>query len=1148
MKLALLLPVLFGFQHGAQQVSGAYVAPASDEGQAAIAKMKAPEGFEVKLWAAEPLLANPVAMYVTDKGECYVAETFRIKSGVDDIRDHMDWLDDDVAARTVEDRVEYLRKHWGERFEEVYTKDSERVRWVGDTDGDGRADKSTVFAEGFNAPADGLAAGVLEHRGKVYFTCMPSLWELSDSDGDRIADAKKALSSGYGIRFALIGHDLHGMAIGPDGKLYFSCGDRGLSVPLPDGRRLENQFNGAVLRCNLDGSELEIFATGLRNPQELVFDELGELWTVDNNSDGGDKARLVHIVEGMDAGWRQSYQWLTEPNLRGPWNDEGLWKPHFEGQAAYIVPPLANICDGPSGLAYNPGTALGGAHPNTFFICDFRGDASDSGVQTFTVKPKGSSFELDKLEKFLWGTLVTDCQFGPDGALWFSDWVSGWNKTGKGRIYRLESKAQHPQAGQVKQWLAEDWSRTDVKELVRRLGHVDQRIRFAAQFELVRREARELVAQVALDASATKLARLHAIWATAQLRHAGAAALIADSQTPAELRSAAIGALGEVLAAARYFIGEPSKVGPPTASDPAAGHSSQAVPTEFAVHSRMLVDAVSDPSPRVARAACEALCGITRSFAGGTTHPELRTVLERVHARLESFGDSDPVLRNALTRLLHAICRDAWRESGIPRRFQGAFPEFSLASNKDHTSKHVRIASVVALRANDSALVGAFLNDSDPLVVTEAARAIYDEQIVDAMPALAKLIGREDLKGTALVRRVLHANFRLGARENAERLAEFATRANAEELHRWEALDLLTKWIEPPGRDGFTGEWWPLPKRDGAFLPHLVQSMQTAGIEKAPQRVVEAWIELAERCNASEVGPALVARACDTDTNADLRAKALRAASLVAPAALEPALPQLAIDAEATVRAQALRAIQKAAPERAYPLLAEAARHGAIEERRVAYTALAALKDPRVDTLFTVEVARHIAGLIPPEVALDLVLAAEQRSDESVKSVLANLAAVRSIDPASAPFIDSLHGGDKARGKRVLREKAETSCLRCHKIEWGEGGEVGPDLRGLAKRATRVDMLESIVDSNRRIARGYENWVFTFEDDPAVAGVILEETDTSVRVRTSQDEIVELERAAIAGRRKDLSAMPQDVAKFLSREEMRDLIEYLASL
>lgn len=1100
--LALLLLV----QHGAQQASGSYVAPASDEGQAAIAKMKAPEGFEVRLWAAEPLLANPVAMYVTDKGDCYVAETFRIKSGVDDIRDHMDWLDDDVAARTVEDRVEYLRKHWGERFEEVYTKDSERVRWIGDTDGDGRADKSTVFAEGFNAPADGLAAGVLEHRGKVYFTCMPSLWELSDSDGDRIADAKRALSSGYGIRFALIGHDLHGMAIGPDGKLYFSCGDRGLSVPLGDGKRLNSQFSGAVLRCNLDGGQLEIFATGLRNPQELVFDELGELWTVDNNSDGGDKARLVHIVEGMDAGWRQSYQWLTEPNLRGPWNDEGLWKPHFEGQAAYIVPPLANICDGPSGLAYNPGTALGGLHANTFFICDFRGDPSYSGVQTFTVKPKGSSFELDKLEKFLWGTLVTDCQFGPDGALWFSDWVAGWNKTGKGRIYRLESKAQHAEAAEVKQLLAADWSAMSDERVRGILVSSDQRVRFMAQFELVRRGKKQLLLRLAQDPTATKLARLHAIWGLQMLGDRGVWRLAADSELDPVLRSAAIGAMAQMH--------------DPGPFDPMAG--------------RMLgpiADALDDPDRRVQRAAAEALAGVIVSL-----DPQWTGLGERIYALLEAAGESDPAHRNAMTRLLAS--------GGGP----GEAGSLAFHEAVRHASVHARVAAVAALRRLRSEAAVAFLDDASSRVVVEAARAIYDEQITDAMPALAKLIERDELKSTALVRRVLHANFRLGARENAERLAEFATRESADELHRWEAIDLLAKWTEPPGRDGFTGEWWPLPKRDGSFLPQLVESMQTAGIEKAPKRVVEAWIELAERCNASAVGPALVARACDTDTDASLRAKALRAASVIAPAALEPALPQLAVDAEATVRAQALRAIQKAAPERAYPLLADAARHGAIEERRVAYSALAAMNDVRVDALFATELVRHIAGLVPPEVALDLVLAAEQRSDESVKKVLASLAAVRAVDPASAPFVDSLHGGDKARGKRVLREKAETSCLRCHKIEWGEGGEVGPDLRGLSKRATRVDMLESIVDSNRRIARGYENWLFTFEDDPAVAGVILEETETTVRVRTSQDEIVELERSAILERRKDLSAMPQDVAKFLSREEMRDLIEYLSSL
>ena len=178
-----------------------------------------PEGFRVKLWAAEPQLAHPVAMYVSNAGEVFVAETFRIKSGVDDIRDHMDWLDDDLASRTVEERVAYLARRVGATFEEKYTKDRERLRWIADTDGDGRADADSVFAEHFGTTADGIAAGVLEHKGHVYFTCMPSLWDLADTDGDHVADVKQLLSTGYGVRFALIGHDLHGLRIGPDGKL-----------------------------------------------------------------------------------------------------------------------------------------------------------------------------------------------------------------------------------------------------------------------------------------------------------------------------------------------------------------------------------------------------------------------------------------------------------------------------------------------------------------------------------------------------------------------------------------------------------------------------------------------------------------------------------------------------------------------------------------------------------------------------------------------------------------------------------------------------------------------------------------------------------------------------------------------------------------
>src|SRR6185436_15672254 len=130
------------------------------------------------------------------------------------------------------------------------------------------------------------------------------------------------------------------LRFGPDGKVYFSIGDRGLNVVTSEGRRVAAPECGSVLRCNSDGSDLELFATGLRNPQELAFDEWGNLFTGDNNSDGGDEARWVYLVEGSDSGWRIGWQFITSPVLRGAWNAEKMWHPQNEQQPAFIVPPV----------------------------------------------------------------------------------------------------------------------------------------------------------------------------------------------------------------------------------------------------------------------------------------------------------------------------------------------------------------------------------------------------------------------------------------------------------------------------------------------------------------------------------------------------------------------------------------------------------------------------------------------------------------------------------------------------------------------------------------------------------------------------------------------------------------------------------------
>ncbi len=125
----------------------------------------------------------------------------------------MDWLLDDLAAESVEDRVKFLRKNLGASISD-YEIASDRVRRLVDTNGDGKIDHSSVVADGFKNIADGLASGVLVRGKDVYFTNIPHLWKLTDNDDDGVADKRESLAEGFGVHIAFLGHDLHGLTVG----------------------------------------------------------------------------------------------------------------------------------------------------------------------------------------------------------------------------------------------------------------------------------------------------------------------------------------------------------------------------------------------------------------------------------------------------------------------------------------------------------------------------------------------------------------------------------------------------------------------------------------------------------------------------------------------------------------------------------------------------------------------------------------------------------------------------------------------------------------------------------------------------------------------------------------------------------------------
>ncbi|WP_234824018.1 PVC-type heme-binding CxxCH protein [Bremerella cremea] len=1070
------------------------LAPASDEGEKAIAGFKVPEGFDMTLFAAEPMMANPVVFCLDDFGRVYIAETYRQGQGVEDNRSHNYWLLDDLAAQTVEDRRAYILKHHPEAAQK-YTQHDDRIRLLVDADGDGKADQATVFSAGYNDIVQGTGAGVLALNGDVYYTNIPHVWKLRDTDGDGVADEKEALSEGYGVRFAFRGHDLHGLTLGPDGKIYFSIGDRGYNIQ-SDGATLKDPGSGAVFRCNPDGSNLEVFCTGLRNPQELAFDDYGNLFTCDNNSDSGDQARWHYLVKGGHTGWNMAYQYLSD---RGPWNREKLWHPYHEGQAAYIVPPIINISDGPSGLVYYPGTGFGKEFAGTFFLCDFRGAPGKSGIRTFRMKPNGATFELIDDQQFVWKMLCTDVDFGPDGAMYISDWVDGWTGLNKGRLYRL-TKANPDDAqliAEVKELLPSDFSQKSDDELVKLLQHVDRRVRIKAQFALAAANKLKVLEGVAQDASMPQLARIHAIWGIGQ---------IADGQAKIAQRVETAGLLSTVLV---------------NDEDPGIRAQVGRVLGELRVIYG-LPKLLEDDNPRV-------LYFAMLGLGNAGPHGDPNQVIDRVAAILAKNADQDPVLRHAGIMALAGM-----------RNIQ------SLSDLANHPSPSVRIAAVVALRRLESPSVVRFLSDGNELVVLEAARAIHDLPMENALGQLARL-SDAGWKNDALLRRVLNANFRLGEAENAEALARFATRSDMPEAMRLEALEMLANWKEPGELDRVLNFYRPLDKRDEAVAKTaLAQSLSK--LLTTDEMVRNRAAKLAAEMGIKEVAPVLIGLAGDAKQPSQTRADALVALANVAPDQVLPLVKEALQSETPLLRATARDQLAKLTPAEAAQALAAGVEADSTIERQHALATLASLKPEGAQAIVGKAMEKLLAGELAEDSQLDTIEAATAFKDSpEIASLLEKYRL--SLDPADplAEYRVALQGGDFERGKKVFFEKTEVSCVRCHRA-MGTGGRVGPELDALSETKSREYLMEAVVLPNAKIAEGFESILVLTVDGQTYSGVIKEETDDAISLVDADGKLITIPQDDIEGRKSAKSPMPDDIFKHLSKSELRDLVEFLSNL
>ncbi len=1071
------------------------VANASEEGVAAMASIKMPPSVKAELVASEPDVANIVAFTIDDQGRIFVCETFRQEQGVTDNRSHDEnWVDHDLAALTVEDRIAYHKELLPDQARE-YRRQDDRIRMLQDTNGDGRVDTSNVFANCFNEIEDGTGAGVLVMGDRVFFTCIPHLWSLRDTSGDGQANERISLQDGFGVRVAFRGHDMHGLVRGPDGRIYFSIGDRGYHLETAEGKTFANPESGAVFRCQPDGSGLEVVATGLRNPQELAFDNFGNLFTGDNNSDSGDRARWVYILPSSDSGWRMSYQYLSD---RGPFNREKIWHPFHQEQPVFIVPPITNIGDGPSGVEYYPGTGFAGGFENHFFMCDFRGGTAQSGIRSFRMEPKGAFYELVDSKEPVWQVLATDIKFGPDGYLYVSDWVNGWVGEGKGRIYRLldENLKNSNTILDVRDRLAADITNIESKDLLEWLGHIDQRVRLKAQWSLAERNEATALSEVAIHGE-SQFKRLHAIWGLWQI------GLKNDDS--------AIEKTIELL------LGD---------EDPEVRAQSIRVVGELTLNSMQshVVAAIQDKNPRVQMMAGLALANLP------TSPQSINSLVDL----LEKNDNQDPALRHAAIMGLTA-----------------AEPKTLVELAKNNESIAMRRATVVVLRKLNSELVAEFLNDRESIVADEAARAVYDLPLVEALPQLAQAVFAFPA-ATEYTRRAMNACYRVGGTENVRRLCDLALDETFSNEQRVAAIRLIGQWSQAKTRDAVIGMWRPIAAKNAEEaqlilvenLSRLLGIGQSAELKSA---VVEALRNLDVK--SSEVTGLIARIAADVQQPTSLRRVSLLALDAIEPQHSEPLAIEFLKDTEPQMRIAARQILADRRPEIVVEHLVELLGTADSEERKSAFAALAKINHPKAVEAFEKQLTMLAAGEVPADTRLDLRMAirAQKESSENLFEQLDEYESRLTQGTLTERYVDSTFGGNAEKGRKLFFERTQLSCLRCHRI--GEdGGNVGPNLSGIGLKRTREFLLQSIVEPNAQITEKFGTVVILDDSGLTVTGILHMENKDAVRLITAEGEFVTVAQDAIVERRTGESAMPKNLIESLDDSELRDLVEYLTTL
>lgn len=1029
-------------------------------------KLKPAEGLEASLFAAEPMVLNPTNIDVDSRGRVWVTEGLNYR-----------------LYRNAKGEITRRGK-------------ADAVKILEDTDGDGKADKVTVFADEIYPVPMGIA--VEEHwdaqgnyaGARVFIGNSPNLLVLEDTDGDDRADKRSVLLTGFGGVDS--DHGIHGMTLGLDGKLYFTHGDGCCSVQ-PDnsqktqnfdvrdksGRHVSSDQLANTLRVNRDGTQFEILADRQRNNYEVAANAFGNLFVSDNDDDGNRGCRVIWVMEGGKYGYRT-------PGSPRHWGEE------VPGN----VPKLVGTGNGsPCGLMVYEGNLL----PNRFQGAIFEAEAGTRQINSFPLARQGAAFRTvhDVLlaSDDPWFRPV-DVAAAPDGSVYVADWYDGgvgghaFQDQTTGRIYRVAPKGHKP-SGPAKP----DFKTSE--GLIVALKSPVVAAQDAARRRLIEGGPTNCAALAQVAIQGDPIHRARAYWAWHAIDGDRVAVQMLSDDDP-RIREQGIRILGrDVSRVGQVELEGEAKAAPPRALE----------------HLDDLLELVDDKDPGVRRELILALREIPTDRAG--------IALRRLAQQWDG--------------------RDRWYLEALGLALQDREPPF-IAGLFD---------GKLFEGGDDSALVSVALPPYFPADRNEAFLAAGDE-LPPATPE-TRTLGlawrlRSPQAAIPLVIGLLDGSARSDVRQSAEDVL-----ANSSDPGTAVRLAEIAAKAEDPARKGqmmaaiarkLSGDW--KPARDNpAVIALIEQALADRGAIRADSLALAG--ASGDRRYAKAIGSILA----DAGAKPEVRAAAVEALARIKPEGAKEALTALIAGAKGKPTAEpAVEAAVRALPQfgedqdQLVGLFADA--EYPLGLRREALRSLATFKSGAERILAMAKEKK-----LPDDLRTDAVTTLYGHPDREIRQGAEKvLPPLMSKSGKALPQIYELvrREGDPDRGREVFHRVEDHGCASCHRVR-GAGEWVGPDLSTIGTKYGKDELIRSILNPNAAIGYNYRSVVAVLDDGRVLTGLPVEESSSELVLKTAEGKKERIPVGSIEERRlSDVSLMPEGLVANFTEEEFVDLVSFLATL